>query len=64
MEGKAATAYTQPSEDSMGYSPVYLFRRHEEGSIVCKGPITGPGDVEALGTPFLPSESFCPVGSR
>ena len=29
-----------------------------------QGHLPGPGDLEALSTPFLPLESLSPVGSR
>lgn len=34
------------------------------GSVVCKGTVPGPGNLEALGTPFLPSERLCSVGEQ
>lgn len=34
------------------------------GSVVCKGIVPGAGGLEALGTPFLPSESLSPEGEQ
>lgn len=34
------------------------------GSVVCKGTVPGSGNLEALGTPFLPSERLCSVGEQ